>query len=117
MAGLENQIKDLVSLNDQNPLGLYSDVEVIDSANTTTVSVEPGVIYLVDASSASVTMNLPAPNDELNIATIKKTDATGNAVSVATPGSGTIDGNSSLSITSQYTAREIVDDGTDYFIV
>jgi len=117
MAGLETQTKELVARNDQNPLGLYSEVQVIDSANTTSVSVEPGVIYLVDASSASVDMNLPAPNDELNIATIKKTDGTGNAVNVETPGSETIDGNSSLSITSQYTAREVVDDTANYFIV
>lgn len=117
MAGLESQTKELVVRNDHNPLGLYSEVRTIDSANTTSVTVEPGIIYLVDASTASVTMNLPAPSDELNIATIKKTDATGNSVDVATPDSGTIDGNASLSIASQYTAREVVNDGVDYFIV
>jgi len=117
MAGIENRVKDLVSRNDQNPVGLYSEVETIDSSSTTTVQVEPGVIYLVDASNASVTMELPTSNDELKISTIKKTDATGNTVDVTTPGSETIDGNSSLSIGSQYTAREVVNDGSNYFIV
>lgn len=117
MAGIESNVKEVISRSDQNPLGLYSDVEVIDSSETTSVQVDPGTVYLVDAESASVGLTLPAANDELNIATIKKIDSTGNSVDVVTPGSEDIDGSPSLSITNQFTAREVVDDGTNYFII
>jgi len=117
MTGLENEVKSLISRPDQFPLGLYSEVEVVDSSNTTSVTASPGVIHLVDASSAAVDVTLEEPQDTFYMTTVKKVDSSGNAVNVETPNSETIDGNSSLSITSQFTSREIVDDGSNYFIV
>lgn len=83
------------------------------SSNYTASEVD---IVLADASGGSITITLPSPSTDIDI-TVKKTDSSSNAVDIATPGSETIDGSSSLSITSQYTSRTITSDGSNYFIV
>ncbi len=48
---------------------------------------------------------------------IKKTDATGNAVTIAAAGSETIDGASSVAINTQYHCRQFMSDGQNWHIV
>lgn len=58
---------------------------------------------LANASAAAFTITLPAPNSRAYpYLVIKKTDATGNAVTLNPAGAATIDGASTLSIGSQY---------------
>lgn len=71
---------------------------------------------LADASSAAFTVTLP-PVDTSTYVTVKKTDSSSNAVTVATPNSETIDGASSVSLSSQYGMVTVVSDGTNYFEV
>ena len=74
-----------------------------------------GEVVLADSSGGAITVTLPVPNNTTTV-TVKKVDSSGNAVNIATSGSETIDGNSSLSVTNQYTSREVVSDSSDYFI-
>lgn len=71
---------------------------------------------LVDASGGPVTVTLPAPESAAaNV--VKKIDASSNAVTIATPGSETIDGDSERTVTAQYVSRELMSDGSDYFVI
>jgi len=116
MPNFENKVKDSISRSDQFQLGLYDDIQVVDSSNITSLTADPGTIYLVDSSSANVDIELFSADDKAKVVTVKKT-VTANTVNINTPNSENIDGNPSLSITSQYTSREIIDDGSNYFII
>ena len=111
MSYLENQVKNSIARGDQNPIGLFSRVVEISSDK----NLSHGQFTLVDASGGDIDVTLPRPLNS-SVVTVKKIDDTGNAVNVLTPNSETIDGQSSLSITSQYTSREIASDGDDYYI-
>lgn len=79
----------------------------IDSGNNSTV-------VFVDAASNPVTVTLPAAEDGRTIL-FKRLDATANAVSIATPGSETIDGLASEPLNDQYDAHRLVSDGVNWF--
>jgi len=67
-----------------------------------------------DASGGSITITLPPPRDDIVVG-IKKINSA-NDVVVATPGSETIDGASSVSISNEDHAIILMSDGSDYFI-
>lgn len=69
---------------------------------------------LVDASSGAITITLPEVTLAARIL-VKKTDASINAVTVATPGSETIDGSASLTISSQNEAYSLISDGLNWY--
>jgi hypothetical protein len=69
---------------------------------------------LVDASSGAITITLPEVTLAARIL-VKKTDSSVNAVTVATPGSETIDGSASLSISSQNEAYSLISDGENWY--
>lgn len=69
---------------------------------------------LADASGAAFTVTLPPP-DNSTFVTVKKVDSSSNAVTVATPNTETIDGASSVSLSSQYDMVTVTSDGTNYF--
>lgn len=81
---------------------------------TSDYTVNPGEFVLADASSSAITITLPAAATDTFV-TVKKTDST-NDVTIATPGSETIDGQSSIILSTQYASREIGSDGSNYFI-
>lgn len=99
-----------------NPTGDEVDV-VGQTVTTATGAVTAGEVDIVlgDASGGSFNVTLPSPSTAMHV-TVKKTDSSTNAVTVATPGSETIDGQSNVQITSQYVAYEIVSDGSNYFL-
>jgi len=82
------------------------------SSNTTAAAQD---VVLADASGSSLTVTLPSPSTDVDVV-VKKTDSSGNAVTIATPGGQTIDGQSSIGITAQYASRTVVSDGNNYFI-
>jgi len=82
------------------------------SSNTTASAQN---VLLADASGSALTVTLPSPSTDVDV-TVKKTDSSGNAVTIATPGGQTIDGQSSIGITAQYASRTVVSDGNNYFI-
>jgi len=73
-------------------------------------------VVLVDASGGAVAVTLPSPESAASVI-VKKTDSSGNDVTISTPGSETIDGDSSRTLSAQYVSREIMSDGTNYFII
>lgn len=79
--------------------------------------VETDSVILVDATAAPVTITLPTPVGITGRRyTVKKIDATANAVTIATA-AGTIDGAATKVTTVQYTSFDFVSDGANWFII
>ena len=73
---------------------------------------------MVDATTASATVNLPAAADALGkIYYIKKIDATGNTVTIDPSGAETIDGAATEVISTQFQSRTVISDGTEWHII
>jgi hypothetical protein len=88
------------------------------TANYTTVEADRDKLIKVDATSGAVTISLLAAataGDGFQIA-IKKTDSSGNAVTVDGSGSETIDGALTLSLSSQYSVVVLTCDGSNWHI-
>jgi hypothetical protein len=83
------------------------------STNTTLSNVSS--VVLVNATSGSKTITLPAPSAG-TIFHVKKTDSSLNTV-VITPPSGTIDGAANKTLSYQYSSVSVVSDGTNFFLV
>lgn len=83
---------------------------------TASYTVQPSdEVILVDATSAAVTITLPdAVGNANQTLYIKKTDGSGNAVTVSGVNSQTIDGNSSVSLSSQYATLTVTSDGANW---
>jgi hypothetical protein len=81
------------------------------SSNYTAVDADT---LLVDASSGAITITLPEVTLAARII-VKKTDSSINAVTVATPGSETIDGSASLTLSSQNEAYSLISDGENWY--
>jgi hypothetical protein len=85
---------------------------------TTYVVASAAAVVLANAASGAFTATLQAPAGETigQRWVIKKTDSSGNAVTVS-PASGTIDGAASVVLSAQYQWVEVVNDGTNYWII
>lgn len=95
-----------------NGNGLYSSV----SSNTTL----DGTYYVVlcNASSAAFTITLPASSSNGGkIYNIKKTDSSGNAVTIDGNASETIDGDATKTLNLQYESITIICDGSNWHIL
>jgi hypothetical protein len=84
--------------------------DVLDNSN---------YIILADASSNTVTLNLPAASGNTGLTyIIKRTDATGsNTVILDANASETIDGSTTYTLTSQYQSIRIICDGSNWYIM
>lgn len=87
----------------------------LSSVSTSVTLTESGKVALINASTAPVTVTLPAPKNGLMI-NIKKIDSSTNAVIIA-PASGTIDGAANKPIYFQYDSLTVTSDGTNYFLI
>jgi len=75
-------------------------------------------VILVDASAAAVTISLPTASGNTGLTyVIKKIDSSGNNVTIDPNGSETIDGSSTVTLSSQYSYRMIVSDGSNWVVV
>lgn len=73
---------------------------------------------LVSASGANRTITLPAASGVTRrIYTIKKTDASGNTVTIDANGAETIDGATTQVLTTQYQSYTIQCDGSTWWII
>lgn len=73
---------------------------------------------MCNAAGGAITVSLPAAASWSGMAyLVKKTDASGNLVTIDPNGSETIDGQSTLTIEVQYAAYWIVSDGSEWFII
>jgi len=104
------ELADLADVNDA--VKTAGDLTVKNVGADYTASDEDFVV--VDTSSGDVTVTLPPPPDTSEVY-VKLADAT-NTTTVATPNSETIDGQSELTITSQWTVRGFISGGSNYYI-
>jgi hypothetical protein len=75
-------------------------------------------IILVDATSGAVTILLPAAASSTNtVLCVKKTDASGNAVTVDGNASETIDGATTVALAARYDTCYIICNGTSWHII
>lgn len=81
---------------------------------TTTYTAADNELVLASASGGAWALTLPAPSNGAMV-TVKKTDATANAVTV-TPPSGTIDGAANFPVVTQYQSATFVSDATNWFV-
>lgn len=72
-------------------------------------------VILVDCTAAAVTITLPDAVGNSNLLLrIKKIDSSGNAVTIATSNSQTIDGASTVTISTQWQTSAVLSDGTNW---
>jgi len=83
------------------------------TSNTTISNLDS--VVLVNATSAPVTITLPASVIGKYF-DVKKMDSSANTVTIA-PTSGTIDGAANKTISIQYASITIIGDGTNFFIL
>ena len=85
----------------------------------TVVLADRNSVILADATSAAFTVTLPAAATAGAgfIVTVKKTDASANAVTIDANASETIDGATTFALTSRYDTAQIVCDGTAWFLL
>lgn len=86
------------------------------TTTATDMNLSDAEFALGDASGGVVNITLPQPVEGLLVG-VKKIDSSGNNVNITTPDTQTIDGTANLSLSSQYTSREITSDGQDYYII
>lgn len=81
-------------------------------------AVETDFFIPVNASGGAVTIALPAAaSNNGKVLVIKKTDSSGNAVTVDGNASETIDGATTLSLAAQYDTALIICDGSNWHIL
>lgn len=78
-----------------------------------------GDIVFCDASQGPFTATLPPPASVGSgyVLTYKKTDASGNAVTIAPEGSATIDGQASVQLTVPYQSAQVASNGANWFLL
>jgi hypothetical protein len=104
--------------------GTYSFKEIV-SARRTVSSISASLtgvvqtIYLCDSSGGAFTVTAPAAHTAGDTILIKDSsgDSQTNAITIATADADTIDGAASDSLQSNFGAKELISDGTNWFIV
>lgn len=81
----------------------------------------PKDIYLVTTASATITATLPAVgSDDASagrVCTIMKVDAGAGSVTIDANSSETINGATTVSLSSQYAYRTLISNGTEWFVI
>ena len=90
---------------------------VVTKTSTYTASVDDNTI-LCNGTSAAFTITLPASSGNSGLKyNIKKTDSSVNAITIDGNASEAIDGNLTVSLSSQYDSYTIQCDGTNWYIL
>lgn len=86
------------------------------TVTTATTLTQSAGLCLVDATAGAVTVTLPrADQARGQMVSVKKIDASGNAVTVDAMG-GTIDGATTATLAARWDSVTIVSDGTNWYI-
>jgi hypothetical protein len=85
------------------------------TANTTLTQSDG--VALGDATAGAFTVTVPDAAVALGqVVTVKKIDASGNAVTIASAG-GTIDGVTTVALAARWNSRTLVSNGTNWYII
>jgi hypothetical protein len=88
----------------------------VTASKTTTYTAVPGDIIPCDATGGAFTVNLPAASGVVQSISIKKTDASVNAVTIDGNASETIDGATTRLLSTQYEAVTLWSNGTNWMV-
>lgn len=81
----------------------------------------PKDVYLVTTGASTITVTLPTATtgdaSTGRVVTIMKADAGAGSVTIDADGTETINGSTTVSLSSQYSYRTIVSDGTEWFVI
>jgi len=95
----------------------YANPEVNPRTAAYTITDQDDVI-LGNASGGAFSVTLPtAIGRQGRIFTVKKTDSSGNAVTISTTGGQTIDGAVSVSLGAQFSSRMVMSDGANWSVL
>lgn len=100
--------------------GTAADIVLNTTTQTTNYTIgKSDVVVFADATSANVTISLPSAASVTGYRFyVKRIDAsTTNTVTVSRSGSNTIDGMTSLTLDTQYTAIAVVSNGSNWYIL
>ncbi|MBI2271342.1 MAG: hypothetical protein HYU69_13445 [Bacteroidetes bacterium] len=93
-------------------------IGVKTTSKTATYTAADETVILCDATSASFTINLPASTGVTDrVYIIKKTDSSGNTITVDGNASETIDGAATKIISTQYDRVTVVCDGSNWHVI
>lgn len=74
-------------------------------------------VILADATSNNITITLPTAVGIVKSFSVKRKDGTGNTLTLNTTSSQTIDGTTSISISTQYQSITVVSDNSNWYII
>ena len=97
----------LASLTTTGPTILSEVASTIRTVSAATTLTATDFTAKVNAASAAVTVTLPTTPSQGQVVNITKTDTSANAVTVAAQAGATINGNASVTISSQYAAYQL----------
>lgn len=126
MAGIEEEIKELVGRTDQQPLGVYSTVETLAPEDTgdgdaAAADLSAGTIHLVDASADTdgTDLNLPDPTGPSKLITVKLNAAPAGVVNLVTPSDDVdVEGGPDYTVpNADDSLVEVVSDGDNYHVI
>lgn len=90
---------------------------VVSAATTYTVLTDDSYLILCDATAGAFDVDLPAAASSTNVrVTVKKIDASANAVTVDGNGAETIDGAATYSLAAQWDSVTITCNGTAWYV-
>lgn len=73
------------------------------------------VVVLCDAANGSFSINLPDEGTAWRVYVIKKTDSSSNVITIRSKNNTKIDGEFTVSLSSQYDTVSVVSDKSEYF--
>lgn len=93
-------------------------LRAITSVSSTYTALYTDEVVLADATGGAFTVTLPtAVGHGGKVFTVKRMNSGANAVTIGTTSSQTIDGATTASLSSQYSARTVVSDGTNWQVL
>ena len=100
-----------------NGISITPATTAVSSTPYTATAITGYPVLLVNATSASVTVNLPTAVGNSAAYSIKKTDSSANTVTIDASGAETIDGGATAVLIRQYESITIVSDNTNWHII
>ena len=100
-------------------LPAWNDATLATASKTSNYTITGSdVVIFANATSGNVTVTLPTAASFGGYRFyVKRTDGSGNTCSIARSGSDTIDGQTSVSLDTQYTSLTIISDGSAWYII
>lgn len=90
----------------------------VASVTANYTATENDLVVLADATTGAITVTLPSTHGrEGRRLIVKKTDSSGNAVTIDGNGAETIDGATTVALSTQYATREMVSDLSNWHVV